>query len=445
MSLRNLLLVIVIFGAIPMILMRPHIGVLVWSWIGYMNPHRLAWGFAFNFPFAAIIGAVTLFGLLISNERKKIPMTSVTIVLILFVIWMNVTTLFALDPEEATAHWEKVMKIQLMVFVTLILMWSRERLNALIWVIVISIGFYGVKGGIFTIMTGGQYKVLGPEGSFIAGNTEISLALIMILPLLRYLQQTSNNKWVGYGLLIAMALCALSIVGSYSRGAFLAGGAMGLFLLLKSRKKILIACVMIILIPAILAFMPDKWFSRMHTIETFKEDASAMGRINAWGFALNLAMDRPMTGGGYQTFTPDLFMRYAPEPKNFHDAHSIYFEVLGEHGFVGLILFLLLGALTWRSANWIRSRTKESHDYKWAYDLSSMIQVSLIGYALGGAFLGLAYFDLFYHLIAIVILTRIIVEKSEQVIHDERDDTASVNRPLETGFANGIRKLGERQ
>ena len=42
----------------------------------------------------------------------------------------------------------------------------------------------------------------------------------------------------------------------------------------------------------------------------------------------------------------------------------------------------------------------------WASRVAQLTQVSLIGYAVGGLFLGLAYFDLPYHLMAIMILTK---------------------------------------
>src|SRR3569833_1608939 len=118
-----------------------------------------------------------------------------------------------------------------------------------------------------------------------------------------------------------------------------------------------------------------------------------MGRINSWHFAFNLAKDRPIVGGGYHSFTPDLFARYAPDPDDVHDAHSIYFEVLGEHGFVGFALFLLLGWFAWRSCTAIKKEASPHPSGQWMADLASMLQVSFAGYAASGAFLGLAYFE----------------------------------------------------
>lgn len=409
---RDYLVALIVFGALPFVLTRPHLGVLLWTWLGIMNPHRLGWGFANIFPFAAIVGAAAILSFLVSKEPKRIPWASATVFLLLFILWMNLTTVFALVPDQAVPQWSKVMKIQLMILLTLMLMYDRARLHSLAWTIVVSLGFYGVKGGIFTILTGGQFMVLGPEGTFIAGNTEISLALTMVLPLMRYLQVTSENKWVRRGLVAAMLLTGLAIVGSYSRGALLAGGAMGMFLLFKSRKKALLGVMLVLAVPLMLSMMPDKWYGRMSSIETYQQDASAMGRINAWRFAVNLANRHPVTGGGFETFTPELFRVYAPNPLDFHGPHSIYFSVLAEHGYVGLALFLGIAFSAWRAGSRVIRRSKGRPDLLWAWELASMTQVSLVGFAVGGAFLGLAYFDLFYLLVAMLVLTEAAVGKT---------------------------------
>jgi putative inorganic carbon (HCO3(-)) transporter len=128
-----------------------------------------------------------------------------------------------------------------------------------------------------------------------------------------------------------------------------------------------------------------------------------MGRINAWHVAYNVAKDR-ITGGGFSMFQTPTFRQYASNPSDVHDAHSIYFQILGEHGFIGLVLFLLLGFMIWRKASKVVRITKNRSSLKWAGDLAAMVQVSMIGYATGGAFLGLAYFDLPYNFLAIVLI-----------------------------------------
>jgi probable O-glycosylation ligase (exosortase A-associated) len=227
-----------------------------------------------------------------------------------------------------------------------------------------------------------------------------------------YLLLVSQNKWVRRAMGVSMLLCAFAAIGSYSRGALLGLSAMLLFLWLKSPKKLVPAIVMVLLIPVAVAFMPDKWSQRMDTIQTYKSDASAMGRINAWKMATNLALERPLVGGGYEIYNRVSFARWAPDPDDLHAAHSIYFQCLGEHGFVGLGLYLLLAFLTWRKGSWIIRQAARRPALKWAAHLATMIQVSMLGFATGGAFLSLLYYDVPYYLMAAMVVTGVIVEKA---------------------------------
>ena len=386
-------------------LRRPHVGLLLFCWISFMNPHRLCYGFAVQFPWALIAALATLIGLLLSQEPKRIPWRSTSILLVVFLSWMFITTLFALNPVAAWSSWNVVWKIQLMTFLILLLINTRERIEQLVWVIVGSLGFYGIKGGIFTVLTGGGNRVWGPPGSFIEGNNEIGLALIMLIPLLRYLQLRATAQWLKNGLLGAMLITLICALGTQSRGALVGVAAMLLFLVAKSRNKVALLLVLALTVPLIYSFMPESWHSRMSTIQTYEKDASAMGRINAWYAAFNIGKDR-VVGGGFKVLHDSLTFRlYAPDPYDQHDAHSIYFEVLAEHGFIGLGLFLGIGLSVWRWASKTIARAKPHDEYKWMADLCLMLQVSFVAYATAGAFLGLATFDLYYALIALVLAT----------------------------------------
>ena len=412
---RDILLILIVFGTIPYILKKPYIGILVWSWLGYMNPHRLTWGIAYSLPFSQLISIVTLFSVLFSKEKKSFPVTPITIVLILFIIYMSVATMFAIYPEHAIRELMRIYKIQLVVFLTMMLIDTREKIEQLVWVIAVSIGFFGIKGGLFSLVTGGGFRVWGPPGSFIEGNNELGLALLMIIPLFFYLKDLLKKKWQKNLVYLTIFLIFISVLSTYSRGAFLALAMMSFFLWLKLPNKIPVAIAILIFGSISLSFMPDKFYDRMNTIETYEEDSSAMGRINAWSLAINIASDR-VFAGGFNHWSAATFQEYAPVPDDVHDAHSIYFEVLGELGFLGLFLFLLLYILTWFKLNKIISKTKKSIDLKWCNSLARLIQVSLVGYATGGAFLGLAYWDLPYHFIALtVILDRYIKENPEKI------------------------------
>ena len=408
---RDWIVVLIVGGSLPFILVRPYIGVLVWSWLGYMNPHRLTWGFAYDFPFAQIVGLVTLAGLIFSREKKGFRLTGMVVIWLLFIAWLNITTLFALESSDAWLEWDRTMKIQLFTVVTLMLMRGEDRIRYLIWVIVACIGFFGVKGGFFSITTGGNYRVWGPAGSFIEGNNSLGLAMVMVMPLMWYLTLQLREKLYRMGMYAAMGLTALAILTTHSRGALLAIVAMLAFVWLKSRNKGWLGIVLLICGPIFWFAMPTEWHQRMGTITEYEQDGSAMGRINAWKFAFTLAQERPLIGGGFGAFTPELFTKYAPDPDDFHDAHSIYFEVLGEHGFVGFFLFLALGIAALREAGRVSAQARASPELSWAADLGAMLQASLVGYAIGGLFLGLAYFDLYYHLIVLIALLRTAVDE----------------------------------
>ncbi|NYE60116.1 putative O-glycosylation ligase (exosortase A-associated) [Duganella sp. 1224] len=407
---RDILVTLIVFASLPLIIKHPVNGVLMWIWISVMNPHTQGWGFATTFPFAQIIAVITLFSLATSRAPKTLPASGITFTLLAMVLWMNVTTLFAIFPAASQVQLGKVMKIMLMSLVTMVVIRRRQDVHRMIWVLVISLGYYGVKGGIFTVREGGNFRVWGPIGTFIGGNNEIALALIVAIPLMRYLQLSAGNRWVRRGLTATMLLSGMAALGSYSRGALLAIAAMLVLMWLKSQQKLLGAFIMLLLAPLALLYMPERWTERMDSISDYQADSSAMGRINAWHMAYNLAKDR-FFGGGFEIAEPSVFYLYAPDPGAVHAAHSIYFQALGEHGFVGLALYLLLGVLTWRSASWIVRNSLGDAEWLWASNLAKMIQSSLIGFAVGGAFLSLLYFDVPYYLMAAIVALRALTEQ----------------------------------
>jgi probable O-glycosylation ligase (exosortase A-associated) len=408
---RDLVITLIVFGSLPFIFKRPYIGVLMWVWVSVMNPHRLSYGFAYSFPFAFVVACVTLLALLTTRDDRKLPMTPIVITLFTFTAWMCLTTLFSMWPDDSSVMLLRVLKTMVMTIVTIMLIKTKEQIYQLIWVLVGSLAYYGVKGGVFTIVSGGHSIVWGPEGSYIEGNNELALGLITIIPVMYCLFMNYQNKWIKRAMALAMLLCAASALGSYSRGALLGICAMVLFLWVKSPKKIVVGLLIATLLPIGIMSMPDKWSQRMGTINTYKEDDSAMGRINAWWMAYNMAADRPL-GGGFEIYNHTAFGMYAPVPTDVHAAHSIYFQALGEHGFGGLGLYLLLAWLTWRKGAWIVKQTAKRDDLKWAANIATMLQVSMVGFATGGAFLSLLYYDVPYYLTAIMVSLGCIVEKA---------------------------------
>lgn len=400
---RDIALFLFIMGLLPFAFKRPAVGVFLFAWISLMNPHRLTYGFAFEFPFAAIIAGVTLVGMFASREPRKLPMTPLVVVLMLFMVWMTITGVTALEPDAVWTEWNRVAKTILMFLVTVAVIHRPKDVKYLTAVVALSIGFYGFKGGLFTILTGGNSRVLGPMGTYIGDNNDLALALVMTVPLVWYLQSQATNKWLRYGLIGLAVLTMAAAAGSYSRGALLAGGAMLFFLWLKSANKVRTGAVLLMALPLLFLLMPEQWFTRMDSIGEYKQDGSALGRINSWHMAWNIASSN-LLGGGYRCFTAPVFRLYAPDPLMVHAPHSIYFQVLGEHGFIGLGLFLLFLFLAWRTGSRVVRFCKGKPELQWASNLAAMCQVSLVGYMVGGAFLTLAYVDQIYDIVAIMLL-----------------------------------------
>jgi probable O-glycosylation ligase (exosortase A-associated) len=400
----------IIFALVPMMFKRPAIGALVFMWLSIMNPHRLAYGPAHDFPFAAMVAGITLISTFISKEPRRYPVMPVTVLLIAFATWTTLTSFFALLPSLVWVEWNRVMKTFLMVIITILVINDEKDLKKLIWILAFSLGFFGLKGGLFTLASGGSYRVLGPEGSYIAENNSLALAFVMTIPILWYLRMQATKPWIKHGLTALAVFTAISAAGSYSRGAMLAGICMMGFLWLKSRNKVGTGVILLLIIPIVLLAMPEQWQQRMATIDNYQQDGSALGRINAWYFAMAVAKSH-LFGGGFWAFQPVLFRLYAPNPMDFHVAHSIYFQVLGEHGYIGLAIFLALIAAAWRTASGIIKTVKDVPELKWSSDLAAMCQVSMIGYLVGGAFLSLAYYDYFYYVIAALVVTKKIIAK----------------------------------
>jgi probable O-glycosylation ligase (exosortase A-associated) len=406
---RDIAIVSFIFAMVPVMIKKPWIGVMMWVWISVMTPHAFGWGFAPQFRVALVAGIATLIGLVVTRDRVKFPLNGTTVLLIVFSLWMTVTLIYAFRFTAALGRWEEVMKMLTFVFVVASVLHTRKHVEVLLWVIVFSVGFYGVKGGIFTILTGGNFKVWGPPGtSYITDNNSISVALIMIIPLAHYLALHSERKIVRFALYSGIALSIVAVLGSQSRGAFLAVVVMSGFLWIKNRQKIVLGLFAVALLPIAITFMPEAWKDRMRTVQTYEEDTSAVGRINAWHAAFNIANDRPF-GGGFELYSPEMFERYAPDPTDVHSAHSIYFQILGEHGWVGLALFLSLGINAWVNSRRIIRFARAKPELSWAADLSRAIQVSLIGFAVGGAFVNIAYWEIqYYELVILMIIWNLV-------------------------------------
>ena len=392
---------------------RPFVGVLLWSWISLMNVHRLSWGPAAAQPWALLAFGATLIGCVVAGEPRRPRMTAIMAMLMLFAVAITLTSFVALaEPATVWNKWDRTFKTMMGLLLTAVLLTERWRIHALVWLMVIGLGFFGVRGGIFTLMTGGGFIVLGPPDTTINDRNHIAVALLFTIPLMNWLRMHSKHAVVRLGLVAAMGLTLLGAIGTQSRGALLAMVALAAMLWLRSAGKLVSGIAIILAVVCTLAFMPQSWVDRMYTVEHYDEDASAMGRVRIWEAAGRIAIARPMTGGGFRAvYSQEIVDRYIPNV-TARSVHSIYFEVLGEHGFAvfGLWLVMIGTAVfyTLRISHLARGR----EDLKWAVDLARMSQVSIVAYLVGGAFLSLAYWDGFWTLVVAISATHLLVRQA---------------------------------
>ena len=197
---------------------------------------------------------------------------------------------------------------------------------------------------------------------------------------------------------------AASVLGSQSRGALIAIAAVGAFFWWKTKAKTVTAIVMLVFAPMAYKLMPQEWHERMATISEYQEDKSAMQRVTAWKYAIAVA-NAHITGGGFNSWTKTNYIKHGiiTAGEKAFVAHSIYFSVLNDGGWLGLFLFLLILYQMWRQLGSVIKLTADDSDRADYNMLARMLQVSVVAFMAGGAFLSLSYFDLAWGLMSITI------------------------------------------
>ncbi|WP_020398314.1 putative O-glycosylation ligase, exosortase A system-associated [Kordiimonas gwangyangensis] len=408
---RGAIVALLLFMWMPFILFKPYIGVLLWDWISHMNPHKQSYGFATTFPFLDFVAAMTLGGLVLSKDNKSLPGHPIIAAMLIYLFWTLCTTMMAFEPNHSYGKLIYIFKVMLFAMVAVMVMKSPIRLKAFIYVMMASLAFIGIKGGLFTIMTGGSGRVQG-AGGMMEDNNQLAMAMAMLVPLSIFFVQHPPHrllKWPAIGSTVAIIL---SVIGTQSRGGFAAlAGVLGM-ILMKSKYRFKMLVLMIPLVVAGYYFVPDSWKARMESTGEATEDTSFLGRVIMWRFSSNVADDNPMEGGGFNIF----YLRraqelYMPPGRTPRAPHSSYFEVLAEHGYVGLVLYLTMLFTAWYAAGTNAKRFRPYEQTRWIGDLCAAIQLGLVGYALGGLTVNIATFDLFYHFMAVIVMCSVVGEK----------------------------------
>jgi probable O-glycosylation ligase (exosortase A-associated) len=336
--------------------------------------------------------------------------------LVALLIWVNITSFFALAPDAAAVKWDRTFKILGFAILTAQMLSKRERLEGFVWLSVLCVAYLAIPAAIKTLVSGGSgvssgEVVTGEIGSVYGDRVTFSVVLAMTFPFGIYCLKHSTlippSRWLRLGMLGISAAFLLALMGTYSRTALLAGGAMLLTLVAKSGKKAASLVYVGVALLVLVAIAPESWFTRMDLIANYQQDESAVGRLAVWEWAWQMALSHPIVGGGFRVFTLDEGIW----GNGYIEAHNIYFEMMAEHGFVGLALFLSLVVGAYRGCTAVVRRTRGQHEFAWAADLARAIQISIVAYAVGGSFVSIATDPFLYDLVAIVIGLRGMVER----------------------------------
>jgi putative inorganic carbon (hco3(-)) transporter len=446
---RDFIVLGLIMATLPLCFFRPFYGVGLWTILAFLNPHRMGWGAARSFPVALLVASATVAGFLVFDRRVRNLVRPQALIIIALWAWFavttGVTTQMPIFAHHSADTWERfyfVSKIMLMTLVSLSLVDNWTRLRRFVLCIAASFGILVAKSLPWMAMTGGSYRSYGPEGTMIADNNDFGLALNMVFPIFFFLAKSEPGPKVRAMFAFLTLATVPAVFFTWSRGALVGLTAVIGYIFVGSKQKLFLAPILLFAVTLGVFFTPDAWRDRMTGVVTDKADSSVQGRYNAWRFAWNLASEYPITGGGFDTFSPELFARYAPNATDLHASHSIYFGMLAEQGFVGLGLFLgLLTSCFW-SLYRLRQLGKLYGDERLiAY--SRMLTGSLIAYMVCGAFLGRHYFDLFFDIVACVVMLNAAAEHEllagEDILAEPDRAGDEIGSDAD---ADGLRELG---
>ena len=248
--------------------------------------------------------------------------------------------------------------------------------------------------------------VLNPEvRSYIYGNTflgdgnDYSLSVVIVIPMCLYLLVRSRSLWMRLVWAAALASLILAVIGTQSRGASIAMACVFLFLWWKGRHKVVGVALIAAVVVAVVSYAPEAYFERINTLSNYEEEGSAMGRITAWKTAVRMAAKYPLQGVGSGHFAVKLGTEFRPPEYGnsmmpWLTAHSMYFLLLGELGIPGItfLLAMLIGNFLINNRLIREARDSQSELAK----LFMMLNASLVAFAVGGAFLSVAYYPHLY-------------------------------------------------
>lgn len=398
---------------------------LVWTWTAVVFPTAWVYGFMTQSRLNLLFALLTLVMLLIRKENlEPFRMNRTTVLILIFLGHASLCALFAIPGNPGNAvYYEVFVKSLALALLLPVVVTTRVRLHAFLAVLVVGFGFISGLEGLRSMYTLGAHPIRGIHVGMLSDNNHFAAGIVMFIPVALYMAQHSGVRLTRQLAWAVFAVAVFCVLGSRSRGGFLGLLIVGFCLIMVSRHRIRMLVLSGLLGALFVAYAPDDMTGRLDTIKTARsDDSSFRSRLIAWRISSAVAVDNPVLGGGFHAvqYSPT-WQKYMNEPGLFvgvemppaedfgRAAHSIYFEVLGDLGFVGLFMFLALLANAYFTLFRLSRITKGRADLKWARDLAFTLMLCLVGYNVSGAAVSLAYYEFAYILLMLVEVLRQLV------------------------------------
>jgi putative inorganic carbon (HCO3(-)) transporter len=409
--LRSLWLLFVYVAFLGLSLSAPFVATLGYVWVDTFQPQAVAYILLNQLPLAMIMGVTAVGGYFILDRRSPPPMTLQMGLQAVMAVWVTLTLIWAQVPDAAWEKWDWAFKT--VVFATFLpfVIRSRVQIEAFAQTYVLSLAANFVPYGVKVLLSGGGYgHDLGLEGgnSGLGEGGLLSTSCLMAVPLALFLgthsQLIPKFKLVLLGYWGIAGLAIATAIGTYERSALVGLVALGVYMWIRSRHKFRFGVVVAIVAGIIVYSTSGAWNARVSTIGNFEQENSAYGRILVWRWTLGFVAQHPL-GGGFSTYLIDHIELPAqgtdPGHIEFGRAfHSSYFEMLGEHGYPGLIIFLLLAASTLLMLRRVAKTARPYPELEWVVGLSDALQSGLTVFLTCGAFVGLAFQPMFWYFVS---------------------------------------------
>lgn len=426
---RDLIFVGYIALIMLMAFKRPFLFTLVYAYVDIVSPQRLSYFLLNSIPLSLILFVLAFLGFMIGDDKKDVRVSPRWVLLLVLLAYCGYTTTVAAEPVAALEKWSWVWKALVFASFLPLTLRTKLRIEATILTMVLCASALIVTGGIKTAAGGGGYGslvILIDDNSGLFEGSIISCVAITIIPLILWLAKHGTVFKPDWKVRIyAAALifaCLLIPVGTQARTGIVCIAVLGILLLRYARHRMLYLGAVALVGLAAIPFLPSAFTQRADTIKNYKADESASTRIAVWAWTWEYVKEHPM-GGGFDVYRQnriryDIERTDNPEEPVPVDAqgptqvvdqgrafHSSYFEMLGEQGFPGLIMWLIIhfGGV-WRMEVIARMyRKRERPDEAWVAPLATALQNSQIIYLVGSLFVGIAFQTFFYMLIALQI------------------------------------------